>query len=126
VTEVRAGGGLVLRDGCVLLVHRPLYDDWTFPKGKLEQGESWQEAARRELEEEAGLQVELGDEIGRTRYRDAQGRAKEVRYFLAASDGVPMAQNEVDEVRFVPLAEAAALLTYPRDRELVLLLDGRQ
>ena len=125
MSEVRAGGGLVLRDGCVLLVHRPLYDDWTFPKGKLEQGESWQEAARRELEEETGLQVELGDEVGRTRYRDAGGRAKEVRYYLAAGDGEPVARNEVDEVRFVPLGQAAALLTYPRDRELVRRLEAR-
>ena len=124
--EVRAGGGVVLRDGCVLLVHRAHYDDWTFPKGKLEQGETWQEAARRELEEETGLQAELGAEVGRTHYRDASGRAKEVRYYLAASDGEPVARNEVDEVRFVPLAQAAALLTYPRDRELVRLLGAQR
>jgi 8-oxo-dGTP diphosphatase len=117
--EVRAAGGLVLREGCVLLVHRPAYGDWTFPKGKLEPGESWQEAARRELEEETGLPVELGGEVGRTFYRDSSGRAKEVRYYLAASDEEPAAQNEVDEVRFVPLADAAGLLTYRRDRQLI-------
>ena len=124
-SEVRAGGGVVLRDGCVLLVHRAHYDDWTFPKGKLEQGETWQEAALRELEEETGLQAELGAEVGRTRYRDASGRAKEVRYYLAASDGEPVARNEVDEVRFVPLAQAAVLLTYARDRELAVRLGER-
>jgi 8-oxo-dGTP diphosphatase len=124
-SEVRAGGGVVLRDGCVLLVYRAHYDDWTFPKGKLEQGETWQQAARRELEEETGLQAELGPEVGRTRYRDGSGRAKQVRYYLAASDGEPVAGDEVDEVRFVPLEQAAALLTYPRDRELAARLGER-
>jgi 8-oxo-dGTP diphosphatase len=122
--DVRAAGGLVLRQGCVLLVHRPAYGDWTFPKGKLERGESWQEAARRELEEETGLTVELGAEVGRTFYRDASGREKEVRYYLAASDAEPAAQNEVDDVRFVPLAEAGGLLTYRRDRQLIRRLAG--
>jgi 8-oxo-dGTP diphosphatase len=125
MTEVRAAGGLVLRDGSVLLVHRPAYGDWTFPKGKLERGESWQEAARRELEEETGLRVEVGGEVGRTFYRDAAGRAKEVRYYLAFADGEPVAQNEVDEVRFVPLAAAADILSYRRDRDLISCLAVR-
>jgi 8-oxo-dGTP diphosphatase len=116
---VRAAGGLVLRAGSLLLVHRPAYGDWTFPKGKLEPGESWQEAARRELAEETGLRVELAGEVGRTFYLDASGREKEVRYYLAVSDEEPAAQNEVDEVRFVPFAEAAGLLTYRRDRQLI-------
>ncbi len=117
--EIRAAGGIVVRDGRVLLVHRPRYDDWTLPKGKLDAGESWQEAARREVEEETGLRCELGDEIGRTFYVDSRGRDKEVRYYRMSSDGEPFAQNEVDEVRWVALEEAAALLSYPHDRELV-------
>jgi 8-oxo-dGTP diphosphatase len=117
--ELRAAGGIVVRDGRVLLVHRPRYDDWTLPKGKLDAGESWQEAARREVEEETGLRCELGDEAGRTFYVDSRGREKEVRYYLMTSDGEPFAQNEVDEVRWVPLAEAADVLSYSHDRELV-------
>ena len=117
--EIRAAGGIVLRDGRVLLVHRPRYDDWTLPKGKLDPGESWQEAARREVEEETGLRCELGEEAGRTFYLDSRGREKAVRYYRMTSDGEPFAQNEVDEVRWVPLTEAADVLSYSRDRELL-------
>jgi 8-oxo-dGTP diphosphatase len=117
--EVKAAGGVLVRDGRVLLVHRPRYDDWTLPKGKLDAGESWQEAARREVEEETGLRCELGVEAGRTFYVDSRGRDKEVRYYRMTCDGEPFAQNEVDQVRWVPLAEAAELLSYLHDRELV-------
>ena len=119
MTEVRAAGGVVVRDGAVLVVHRPQYDDWTLPKGKLDPGESWEEAALREVEEETGLTCELGEELGRTFYTDSHGRDKEVRYFRMESDGEPSAQNEVDEVRWVPLLEARALLSYDRDRDLI-------
>jgi 8-oxo-dGTP diphosphatase len=117
--EVRAAGGLILRDGQVLLIHRPHYGDWSFPKGKLDPGESWGEAAVREVEEEAGLRCRLGPEVGRTHYLDAQGREKEVRYYLMECDGEPAADNEVDQVRWVPVDEAAAVLSYERDRELL-------
>jgi 8-oxo-dGTP diphosphatase len=116
---VRAGGGVVVRDGCVLLVHRPQYDDWSLPKGKLDPGESWQTAALREVEEETGLRCELGEEVGRSHYVDRSGRAKEVRYFRMTSSGEPIAQNEVDEVRWVPFEQAAGLLSYERDGELL-------
>ena len=118
--QVRAAGGLVVRNGSVLLVHRPAYDDWTFPKGKLDPGESWQEGARREVEEETGLRCDPGEEVGRTHYTDARGRSKEVRYYRMEPDGEPLAQNEVDEVRWVPLEDAADLLTYEHDRDLVV------
>jgi 8-oxo-dGTP diphosphatase len=121
---VRAGGGVVLRDGAVLLVHRPEYGDWTLPKGKLERGEDWADAALREVEEETGLACALGDEVGRTYYDDARGRSKEVRYFLMSSDDEPRPRNEVDEVRWIPLAEARTLLTYARDVDLLAKLDG--
>jgi 8-oxo-dGTP diphosphatase len=116
---VPAAGGIVLRDGCVLLIHRPRYDDWTLPKGKLEDGESWEEAAVREVEEETGLRCELGEEVGRTRYVDSHGRNKEARYFRMSCDAEATTTKEVDEVRWVPLAEAPKLLSYGRDRVLL-------
>ena len=118
--EVRAAGGFVVRSGSVLLVHRPAYDDWTFPKGKLDPGESWREGASREVEEETGLRCDPGEEVGRTHYTDARGRSKEVRYYRMEPDDEPFAQNEVDEVRWVPLEDAVGLLTYEHDRDLVV------
>ena len=115
---VRAAGGVVVRDGSVLLVHRPKYDDWSFPKGKLEQGESWQDGALREVEEETGLRCTVGEELGRAHYDVAEG-PKEVRYFRMASDGEARAQNEVDEVRWVALGEARGLLSHERDVQLL-------
>jgi 8-oxo-dGTP diphosphatase len=123
MTEVRAAGGVVLRDGHVLVVHRPRYDDWTLPKGKLDAGESWQEGARREVEEETGLRCDPGPEVGRSHYTDQRGRAKEVRYYRMEPEGEPVAQNEVDEVRWVPLADAPALLTYERDADVLRALE---
>ena len=121
---VRAAGGIVVRDGSVLLVHRPKYDDWSFPKGKLEGNESWEEAAVREVEEETGLRCEVGDLVGSTRYFVLHG-PKEVRYYRMAGTGDAHAQNEVDEVRWAPLEEARTLLTHERDRKLLdRLLDS--
>jgi 8-oxo-dGTP diphosphatase len=120
--EVRAAGGIVIRDGRVLLVHRPQYGDWSIPKGKLEDGESWEEAAIREVAEETGLRCELGPEVGRTYYLDSRGRAKEVRYFRMTADGEPQAQNEIDELRWVPLDDAPEVLSYERDAELLSTL----
>jgi len=121
---VRAAGGIVVRDGSVLLVHRPKYDDWSFPKGKLEEGESWEEAAAREVEEETGLRCEVGDLVGSTRYFVLQG-PKEVRYYRMAGAGDAQAQNEIDELRWAPFAEAHDLLTHERDRRLLeRLLDS--
>lgn len=122
MASVRAGGGVIVRDGCVLLVHRGAYDDWTLPKGKLEPGETWEDGALREVEEETGLRCTIGGEVARTFYVDGVGRDKEVRYYLMGSSDEPAACNEVDEVRWVPLAEAPGLLTYPRDANVVAQL----
>jgi 8-oxo-dGTP diphosphatase len=121
---VRAAGGLVLRDGAagpeIVLVHRPAYDDWAFPKGKLDAGESEEEAAVREVEEETGLRCTLVRELGQSSYRDARGRPKTVRYWVMAPiAGVLSAANEVDDVRWFSLADATGKLTYDRDRDLL-------
>ncbi len=118
---VRAAGGLVFRDGDVLLVHRPRYDDWTFPKGKADEDETDEECALREVHEETGLRCALDDEIGVTEYVDARGRPKRVRWWrmhALADDGfVPNA--EVDELRWLDTDGARALLTYERDLALL-------
>jgi 8-oxo-dGTP diphosphatase len=126
---VRAAGGVVLRrspSGTLetVLVHRPAYHDWTFPKGKLLRGETEEEAAVREVEEETGLRCELGREVGTTSYRDQQGRQKTARYWeMTTVEGKLAATNEVDEARWVPVEEAADMLTHGRDRELLGQLD---
>ena len=117
--EVKAAGGVVRRDGRIAVVHRPRYDDWSLPKGKLDPGETWEEAALREVREETGLECALGEELSSTRYHDRKGRSKLVRYWLMDPVGGEFAPNdEVDELRWLTPAEAAALLTYPRDKEL--------
>jgi 8-oxo-dGTP diphosphatase len=118
--SVEAAGGVVVRDGRVALVHRPQYDDWTLPKGKLHRGEDFAEAALREVEEETGLRCELGRELPSTRYVDSKGRPKLVRYFeMRPVSGEFEPNDEVDELRWVDPEEAVELLTYDRDRELI-------
>jgi 8-oxo-dGTP diphosphatase len=119
VPEVCAGGGVIVRDGRVLVVHRPRYDDWSLPKGKLEPGETWEQGALREVEEETGLVCELGEEVGRTRYLDARGRDKEVRYFRMSSEGEPAAHNEVDDVRWVSLDDAPGFVSHAPEADLL-------
>lgn len=124
-TVVEAAGGVVWRRSPageveVLLVHRPRYDDWTVPKGKLGAGEDHAGAALREVEEETGLRCTLGEELPSTSYVDRKGRPKRVRYWAmtpAGGDFTPSA--EVDEVRWVPVDAAGARLTYPRDRTVL-------
>ena len=125
---VRAAGGIVRRRGRygteVALIHRPRYDDWTFPKGKVDPGEDDVAAARREVREETGLDCELGGEVGETRYHDSKGRPKQVRYWLMdlpAGNPDPdfVANREVDELRWCTPDAAAELLTYPHDRKLL-------
>jgi 8-oxo-dGTP diphosphatase len=122
VTDVvRAAGGVVQRGGDVLLVHRPKYDDWTFPKGKAEEGESDEDCALREVHEETGLRCALEDELVSTNYVDAKGRPKRVRWWrmqVLADDGFA-ANEEVDELRWVDLVTASRLLSYPRDVTLL-------
>jgi len=123
MTVVRAAGGLVVRDDTVVLVHRPKYDDWTFPKGKAEDGESDEDCALREVKEETGLFCELVSPAGVTQYVDAKGRPKVVHWFVMrplAGEFEPT--DEVDELRWVPTSEAAGVLSYARDLPLLTVL----
>ena len=123
--EVRAAGGLVVRDRGdgpeFAVVHRPRYDDWSLPKGKLDRGEGWEQAALREVEEETGLHCELG----------RRARAGALPRPQGAHEGGPLVadepartatsgpHDEVDELRWVTPAEADGLLDYEHDRDLV-------
>jgi 8-oxo-dGTP diphosphatase len=124
---VRAAGGIVWRHGEggaveVVLVHRSAYGDWSFPKGKLHQGETEAEAALREVQEETGLRCRLGRELGTSAYRDPRRRPKTVRYWeMRPTGGTLRPANEVDDARWVPLGEARMALTYEHDRRI---LDG--
>lgn len=122
---VRAAGGVVTRTGAdglqFLVVHRPRYDDWSLPKGKLEPGEAAEDGAAREIAEETGVVVRLGDGLPDHEYVDRHGRPKIVHYWHMTPVGtVEWAPNdEVDETRWIRAAEAATLLSYENDRRLV-------
>jgi len=126
--EVRAAGGVVWRPGAaggieIVLVHRQRYDDWSLPKGKLDDGETWLAAAVREVEEETGLLVDVGALLGDVVYevhRHGAPATKVVRYWaLRATGGTFTPNDEVDELRWLPPAASAPLLSYDLDREVV-------
>jgi len=122
--EILAAGAVVSRKGPdVLLVHRPKYDDWSFPKGKLDPGEHETAAAVREVAEETGLDIRLGPPLDQQRYAVAAG-VKVVHYWagrVVGGDDVSAYRpnDEIDEVAWVPLSKADRVLTYRRDRELL-------
>lgn len=127
---VRAAGGVPVRrrdDGAVevLLVHRPRYLDWTFPKGKVKDGEREEDAALRELHEETGLVCQLGRELESTQYRDLKLRDKTVRYWVMENCSGQFEPNEeVDSIEWLALDEAAARLTYSRDLDVLQSLES--
>jgi 8-oxo-dGTP diphosphatase len=121
--HVRAAGGVIVRDGRVVLVHRPKYDDWALPKGKLEEGESWEDAALREVWEETRIRGALREELSPVEYTDPKGRPKTVRYWRmdALEEGDFTPNSEIDDLLWLTPDEALERLTYDHDRELVLM-----
>ncbi len=124
---VQAAGGLIVRRQSgileIVVVHRPVNDDWSFPKGKLESGETFESAALREVREETGMVCRLLRFIGHTEYTDRKGRPKAVAYWVMAAEGGFFTPNaEVDELRWLSLENATRLLSYPRDGELAMVL----
>ncbi|CAM5648386.1 NUDIX hydrolase [Streptomyces aurantiogriseus] len=101
------------------LVHRPKYDDWSHPKGKLKRDEDARTCAVREVAEETGYTARLGARLPTLRY-PAQGRPKEVHYWAAeAVSGAFTSNDEVDRILWLPPTAARNRLTQPRDRTLV-------
>lgn len=131
--EIRAAGGVVVRAAKkgpkVLLVHRPDYNDWTFPKGKLDPGEKFKHAALREVLEETGFECTLHKpSLPSIRYDDRKGRSKEVRYWMmTAIAGEFEPNDEVDMIAWVRWDKVVDRLTYAKDRQffLDLLKSGR-
>lgn len=123
--QVRAAGGVVARESAegapqILLIHRPKYADWSFPKGKLMDGETDEECAVREVQEETGFKCEIGHELKSVSYVDRHGRNKIVRYWVMSPMGGSFTpNNEVDQILWATPAEAALTLSYPHDRELL-------
>jgi EmrB/QacA subfamily drug resistance transporter len=128
--EVQAAGGVLTRAGShggleVAVVHRPKYGDWSLPKGKLDPGESFEEAAVREVEEETGMRCGLDRELGQAIYQDGDGRPKIVRYWqMTPLHGDFKPNREVDQLEWVDLEQARHRLSYDFDRELINQLDG--
>jgi 8-oxo-dGTP diphosphatase len=112
----------------VLVVHRPRYDDWSFPKGKSKKGERDEDAAVREVEEEVGLRCELGPELASASYRDARGRPKTVRYWAMElpAGAEPIAGDGVDEWRWLSPDDVEEALTWRHDVDVLRSLPVRE
>lgn len=124
IRVVPAGGAVLYRmDGLsprIAVVHRPRYDDWSLPKGKVDPGESLPVTAVRELAEETGFNSILEARIGTTGYPLTESARKEVTYWSAVAQGGRFEPNsEVDEIRWLPLDESADLVSYALDRKIL-------
>ena len=124
--DVEAAGGVVLRAHAtgpqVLVVHRVRYGDWSLPQGKLDPGEAHADAAVREVAEETGVAATVGTPLRQTVYPVPDGLKRVRWYLMSPVDGDPdqrPADREVDVARWIPVTEAAPLLTYPTDAELL-------
>ena len=125
VNVVKAAGGVVCREGSsgeteIVVVHRPAYDDWTLPKGKVDPDETPEECALREVKEETGFRCELGRPVGCTAYVDRRGRNKLACYWvMEVISGRFRPGGEVDRMAWLPVADAVKRLTYERDKALI-------
>ncbi len=123
---VRAAGGVVYRtDGKnaleVVLIHRPAYDDWSLPKGKLKEGETLEAAALREVQEETGMRCLIARSLGTLDYIDRRGREKVVWYWLMRAIGGTFTPiPEVDRMKWMDFDSALNKLSYDHDRDLLL------
>ncbi len=122
--EVWAAGGVIIRDADgeieVLIVHRPHRADWSFPKGKMEPGETLGRTAEREVHEETGYACRRLRRLPEIRYVDAKGREKLIAYWtMEITDGDFVPNDEVDVLGWFGLTAAATLLTYERDVEIL-------
>ncbi len=123
---IKAAGAVVWREENpfeleVLLVHRPQYDDWSFPKGKVENGESAIAAAFREVKEETGVTATFGQYLGSSSYKVGEEK-KKVKYWMAVArpDSAPFVPNaEVDKIEWVSIKEARHFLSHDDDREIL-------
>jgi 8-oxo-dGTP pyrophosphatase MutT (NUDIX family)/broad specificity phosphatase PhoE len=125
---IRAAGGVLWRPVAgvngdsaveVAIIHRPRYNDWSMPKGKLNPGEIELEGAVREIAEETGYRVTVGPPLGAVEY-EKEGRPKIVRYWaMRAEGGMFVPSREVDELRWLPVNDALGLMTQPRDVDLL-------
>jgi len=123
---IRAAGGVLWRRAegisLVAVVHRPRYGDWGLPKGKLDAGERWQDAALREVREETGYEADLGEFAGVVTY-EVRGGYKLVLFWNMAARGEPAFEpsEEVDAVEWLPLEEALRRLDHADERDLLRL-----
>jgi 8-oxo-dGTP pyrophosphatase MutT (NUDIX family) len=129
VALIKAAGGVVCRVGPsdeteIAVIHRPAYDDWTLPKGKVEPDETAEDCALREVREETGFKCELVRPLGCTAYVDRRGRDKVACYWvMEVRSGRFRPGIEVDKLVWLPIAQAVKRLTYGRDKTLVVQQD---
>jgi 8-oxo-dGTP diphosphatase len=125
VSVIRAAGGIVCRttrsgETEIAVIHRPAYDDWTLPKGKIEPDESPEDCAIREVREETGLRCELVRPLGCTAYVDRRGRDKVACYWVMEVKGGKFRPGiEVDKMLWLSVGSAIKRLTYDRDQTLL-------
>ncbi len=126
--DVWAAGGVVHRRGArgpeILLVHRPRHEDWSFPKGKLDETETLKQCALREVREETGFHCRPGKKLPMVEYLDARDRRKAVLYWLmTVQDGRFSPNEEVDVAAWFDIESATSTLTYRYDIDLLAGID---